>query len=98
MYRVINGDKGTLRNSFSGFPIKVAGKSGTAQEDLTRSSHTWFVGFAPYENPQISVTVLIPYAEISGSPSAKVAKEIIAEYMGLNYKPENNYLQTTLKK
>jgi len=98
MYKVTSGEKGTLRTIFADFPIDVAGKSGTAQEDLERSSHTWFVGFAPYENPQISVTVMIPFAEVSGSPAAKIAKEIIAEYMGLNYKPENTYLKTTLIK
>ncbi|MEA4816605.1 MAG: penicillin-binding transpeptidase domain-containing protein [Lachnospiraceae bacterium] len=98
MYKVTTGESGTLRNIFADFPVHVAAKSGTAQENLERSSHTWFVGFAPYENPQISVTVMIPFAEVSGSPAAKIAKEIIAEYMGLNYKPENTYLKTTLTK
>lgn len=96
MLLVTQGSKGTLRKVFSGFPIDVAAKSGTAQENLQRASHTWLVSFAPYENPQIAVTVMIPYGESSYSPAAVVAKNIIADYMGLNYTPQNNYMDNVL--
>ena len=96
MLLVTQGSSGTLRGVFNDYPINVAAKSGTAQEVLTRSSHTWFVGFAPYENPQISVTVMIPFGESDGSPAAVVAKNIISEYMGLNYEPENSYMKNEL--
>ncbi len=96
MRLVTQGPKGTLRGVFSNFPVDVAAKSGTAQENLNRSSHTWFVGFAPYDEPQISVTVMIPYGEASSSPAAVVAKKVIAEYMGLNYVPENNHMDNVL--
>jgi len=96
MLQVTSGTKGTLRGVFKDFPIKVAGKSGTAQEKLDKSSHTWFVGFAPYEDPQIAVTVMIPYGEASGSPDAKIGKAVIAEYLGLNYQGENHYMETRL--
>ena len=39
--------------------VSVAGKTGTAQEDMSRPSHALFVGFAPYENPEIGVAVRI---------------------------------------
>lgn len=96
MLLVTEGQRGTLRGVFNNYPIQVAGKSGTAQENLTRSSHTWFVGFAPYDEPQIAVTVMIPFGEVSGSPAAVVAKNIISDYMGLNYAPENSYLKNKL--
>ena len=96
MRLVTQGTRGTLRTYFNDFPINVAAKSGTAQENLLRSSHTWFVGFAPYENPQISVTVMIPFGEYSPTPSAIVGRNIIAEYMGLNYTPENSYMDVEL--
>lgn len=98
MLAVTQGGRGTLRTVFRDFPINVAAKSGTAQEDLHRSSHTWFVGFAPYEDPQIAITVMIPFGESSNSPAAVVAKNVIAEYMGLNYEPENNYMDNVLAK
>jgi len=96
MRLVTNGSRGTLRTVFKDFPVNVAAKSGTAQENLTRSSHTWFVGFAPYEDPQIAITVMIPFGESSYSPAAIVGREIIAEYMGLNYEGKNSYLDTKI--
>ena len=47
MYLVTNGSHGTLRTAFNDLPVKVAAKTGTAEEDKNRSSHTWFVCFAP---------------------------------------------------
>lgn len=96
MYQVTTGSRGTLRNSFRDFPVKIAAKTGTAEEDKTRSSHTWFVCFAPYDDPQIAITVMIPFGEGSGTPAPEVAKAIITEYLGLDYTPENTNLQTVL--
>ena len=96
MLLVTSGQKGTLRTIFNNFPIQVAAKSGTAEEDKSRSSHSWFVCFAPYDDPQIAITVLLPYGEISGAPAAVIAREIIRDYMGLNYEPENHYMENIL--
>ncbi len=96
MYLVASGSRGTLRNSFRDFPVKVAVKSGTAEEDKTRSSHTWLVCFAPYDDPQIAITVLIPFGEGSGTPAPEVVKAIVTEYLGLDYTPENTNLQTVM--
>ena len=96
MLLVTQGSKGTLRNAFRDFPIDVAGKSGTAQQSSLRSDHTLFVGFAPYEDPQISVAVMVPFGDSSVSPAPAIAKEVIAEYMGLNYQPENDYMENIL--
>ena len=96
MLLVTSGQRGTLRAIFNNFPIQVAAKSGTAEEDKSRSSHSWFVCFAPYDDPQIAITVLLPYGEISGAPAAVIAREIIRDYMGLNYEPENHYMENIL--
>lgn len=61
----------------------VAGKTGTAQEDLTRACHALFVSFAPYENPEITVTTVIPYGHSSGN-AEELASMIYAYY----YEPE----------
>lgn len=98
MYLVTTGDKGTLRNSFNDFPVEVAAKSGTAQESEKRSEHTIFVAFAPYDNPQISISVLIPYGNDSAtSPAPTVAKAVITEYMQLNTTIENRSYNTLVK-
>lgn len=76
--------EGTARNTFNGFPIEVAGKSGTAQENLLRSNHTVFVAYAPYSQPEIAVSVLIPYGDSSGY-SAELVKDVISYY----YNPDS---------
>lgn len=96
MKLVTQGPEGTLRNVFKDFPIDVAGKSGTAEENKNKSSHVWFVGFAPYDDPQIAVTVMIPFGDITGSPAAVVARNIIGEYMGLNYSSSSDYMENHL--
>lgn len=96
MLLVTQGSKGTLRNVFKDFPIDVAAKSGTAEENKNLSSHVWFVGFAPYDDPQIAVTVMIPFGDITGSPAAVVARNVIGEYMGLNYQSDSGYMENYL--
>lgn len=96
MYLVTNGSRGTLRTAFNDLPVKVAAKTGTAEEDKNRSSHTWFVCFAPYDDPQIAITVMIPFGEGSGTPAPEVAKAIIREYLGLDYTPANTTMKTVL--
>lgn len=46
-------------------------------------SYSWFTGFAPYEDPQIAISVLL-FQGGSGGHAAPVFREIVAEYMGLN--------------
>lgn len=94
MYRVTSGSSGTLRGDFKNFPFKVAAKSGTAQESSTKNDHNVFTCFAPYDNPQIAITVIIPYGNDSYSPAAKIAKKIITEYFGLDKEPEKIYSNT----
>lgn len=83
MHSVAFGDEGTVRNIFKDFPIQIAGKTGSAQEQLNRGEHAWFVGFAPYDNPQIAIAVAIPYGYSSNYP-AEVFKDIVGEYFGIN--------------
>lgn len=97
MLLVTSGSKGTLRNQFKNFPVKVAAKSGTAQQSSLRSEHTLFTGFAPYDDPQIAITVLIPYGNDTTSPATKIAKTIIEEYLGLNHQPEKTTYNTLTK-
>ena len=62
-------------------PIRAAGKTGTAQTGRERN-HAWFTGFAPYENPEIVVTVLLEEGDKSTNAVA-VAKEIFEAYIAL---------------
>lgn len=80
MRLVITG--GNAKGTFNGFQINVAGKSGTAQENKLRSNHSVFVAYAPYENPEIALSVLIPNGESSGY-TAEVVRDTIKYYYGL---------------
>lgn len=97
MLDVTTGTNGTLRGAFSDLPIGVAAKTGTAQEDLKRPSHTHFVAFAPYDEPQISMSIMIPYGDHTGSPAAVIAKNILIDYLGLDFTPSNSYMQNILE-
>lgn len=70
---------GTAKKTFEKFNIEVAGKSGTAQENKLRSNHSVFVAYAPYTNPEIAISVLIPNGESSGY-TAEVVRDIVAYY------------------
>lgn len=66
--------------SLADLPVTVAGKTGTAQWRSDKANHAWFTAFAPFENPEIVVTVLIEEGQEGSSAAAPVAKEIIKSW------------------
>ncbi len=92
MLAVTEGSRGTARGIFKDFPISVAGKTGTAQESNLRPDHQAFSGFAPYDNPEVAIYVLVPYGTTSsmGSPSSIIAREVLYTYFGYDIEPIKN--------
>lgn len=83
-------EDGTARRVFSGFPIEVGVKTGTAERSGinpstgdTYDDFAWFVGFAPFEDPEIAVAAVI-FQGGSGGYAAPMVRDIIAQYLGLN--------------
>ena len=74
---------GTAYSTFANFDIEVAGKTGSAETGDDSVVHGWFVGFAPFDDPEIAVVVLIENAG-SGGFTAETARDIMAEYFGMN--------------
>ena len=72
---------GTVTKYFKDTKIKIAGKSGTAQENKKRNDHALFVAYAPYNKPEITCTAVIPYGN-SSHDSAELAKNVIQYYYG----------------
>jgi len=70
--------------------ITVAGKTGTAQNPHGQD-HAWFICFAPVENPQIAIAVLVENAGFGGSISAPIAREMIRYYLIDKHKPKQEY-------
>lgn len=83
MKEVASVNGGTAYSVFKGYPIPVAAKTGTAEDNPTASANGAFICFAPADNPQIAVVV---YGEKIGGGSrlAGVAKEILDLYFGLS--------------
>ena len=67
---------------FKNVKTTVAGKTGTAEESESRPNHALFVGYAPYEEPEIAITARIPYG-YSSDYAAQVTRDVIAYYYGL---------------
>lgn len=79
MRRVIT--TGSARQIFSDLEVDIAGKTGTAQESKSRGNHAFFISFAPYSDPEIAVTVNIPYG-YSSSNAASIARNVYRYYYG----------------
>lgn len=73
---------GTAYSVFKNFNIEIGGKTGSA-ETSTNDVNAWFAAFAPYDEPEIAVIVMIENGG-HGSYSAQVVKDILSEYFGMN--------------
>ncbi len=77
MKNVTTETGGTAYSTFKDSAIKVGGKTGSAQAG--DKTHAWFVGFAPYDDPEIAVVVIIENGA-HGSYAAQVAKDVVDAY------------------
>jgi len=67
-------------------PIKVAGKTGTAQVTNTfRKTNAWFTGFAPYDDPEIALAIVVEGAGEGSTAAVPIAKEVFEWYYNKNY-------------
>ncbi len=65
--------------SMQSVPVAVAGKTGTAQWSHTSPPHSWFTGFAPYDNPEITITTVIEEGG-NAALAIPVSREILDWY------------------
>lgn len=85
--RGVTDDTGTASSVFRDFSIAVGGKTGSAEAGTDAEGNdivnAWFVGFAPFDDPEIAVVGLVENGG-HGYYVAEVIKEIISEYFGMN--------------
>ena len=82
MYMVANEPRGSVYELYGDFGVTVAGKTGTSQISLSKPNNALFISFAPYEKPEIAVTVVIPNGHTSGN-AAETARDIYQLYFNL---------------
>lgn len=96
LFGVVNDPTGTAYESRIADSVPVSGKTGTAQVSRTAArpgqdareaayfnqSHAWFAGFAPAEDPEIVVIVLVEHGGGGGKYAAPIALQIVREYLG----------------
>ena len=81
MQEVVISGTGT---KLAGLPYTAAGKTGSAEYNSVKTdSHAWFTGFAPAENPEVCVTIIIEGAGSGGDYAVPIAKRIFNEYFGI---------------
>jgi penicillin-binding protein 2 len=92
LFKAVNEQRGTAWGSrLEG--VAMCGKTGTAQvvgrrddddgdgESEPIKDHAWFVAYAPCENPEIAVSVIVEHGEHGSSAAAPVAAEMIRVYL-----------------
>lgn len=75
---------GGSARSLNDLPIEAAGKTGTAQWSTKKDPHAWFTGFAPYNNAEIVLTVLVEEGKEGSTVSVPIAREILNWYFTRN--------------
>lgn len=75
-------NEGTARTAFYGFPVEVAGKTGTSQV-YGKDDFSIFVGYAPYEDPKYAVCVVIEQGGHGGEVAAPAARLVFSALFGV---------------
>ena len=79
---------GTAAGVFAGFPIDIAGKTGTAENSQGRD-HGWFVAYGPYANPNIVVAVIVEQGGFGSMSAVPIGRKIMEAAFRLDRAPQN---------
>ncbi len=89
MWKVVHGEAGTARGAkIDG--IELAGKTGTAEawrmngKVKVKDNNTWFISFAPFQNPRFAVCALVQGGYRGGSCAAPIARRVIEQALALD--------------
>jgi penicillin-binding protein 2 len=78
-----SGQGGTSTGVFQGFPIPIAGKTGTAEKGLGRKDQSWYVALAPYPSFRYVVVVTAEHGGFGADTAAPEARKILAAIFGI---------------
>ncbi len=97
MYLVANDVSGTAYESFFGYQVPVAAKTGTAQLGETKTNNGIFICYAPYDDPQVAICVVGEHVQ-AGSRLGGTAKDIMDAYFSITNVGETDTTENTLLK
>jgi penicillin-binding protein 2 len=80
LHRAAMEEGGTSYPIFGGWPIEIAGKTGTAERGTLQGDQSWYVGMAPYENPEIVVVATVEQGGFGADTAAPAVSEILQAY------------------
>jgi penicillin-binding protein 2 len=81
-----SGPDGTSTPVFKGFPIPIAGKTGTAEKGIGRPDQSWYVALAPYPSFRYVVAVTAEHGGFGAETAAPQARKILASLFGVKDK------------
>ena len=87
--------KGSLARYFQDLPVQVGAKAGSAQVNAETESNAVFVCFAPYDDPQIAISLVVEKGG-SGSTLASIAADILRYYFSAEESREETLTENTL--
>jgi penicillin-binding protein 2 len=86
LHKAASEGGGTSVDVFSGFPVPIAGKTGTAETN--KGDQSWYVAMAPYPNPRYVVAVTVEQGGFGAETAAPAARLILAKLFKLKGKQE----------
>jgi penicillin-binding protein 2 len=89
LHDVTSGPGGTATEAFKGFPIPVAGKTGTAERATYEGNQAWFISLAPYPDPEIVTVVTLEQGGFGAESAAPANRQILEAYFAKRLKKEN---------
>ena len=86
LHRVTSSPEGTAYEAFEGLDFAVAGKTGTA-ESGQEEPHAWFAGYAPADDPEIAIAVIVEHAGEGATYAAPLFRAVVEAYFKIEPTP-----------
>jgi penicillin-binding protein 2 len=86
LFQAANGGSGTSTHVFSNFPIKIAGKTGTAEKGVGRADQSWYAALAPADNPRYVIITTFEAGGFGAETAAPAACKIMMPLLNVDKK------------
>jgi penicillin-binding protein 2 len=88
LHEVTSASYGTAYQAFEGLGVSAAGKTGTA-ESGQQNPHAWFAGYAPAQDPEIAIAVIVEHTGEGSTYAAPLFRKVLEAYFGIEPAPDS---------